>query len=327
MTNTELPPTTPLTPEQQDFTKLREMHDAGLELGGAKEDNLGRLVLTAVQLENVSQKYNDGLPVVQHLGPIKQMDPTSERQPQHVNEELENHENMTPERLEEIAMSSFYAAMPYAIGNKDLAYSPLGERNVREELRDIFDGLKQRLPLKKTGKDFVEAGVAEVVTLAKPEDFDFSKGSGAANARDHQIREFLTNTPWQIGEHAGEEIYVLQYAITRKDAEGKIKYEYKDQGAERDSDFNYTMLLPESQAKELAAAMQADPNLARKLGDVLVFNENAVGTYADKVRARWHDPQYKPPYEVWREVNGGVSRMAFRTASDQSVEQATVVKF
>jgi hypothetical protein len=290
----------------------RAMHDLELVEAGAEFDERGHLHPTS---EQKSVLYSN------------------EEQARHSNaqdkEDVISPEqfSMTPERLKEIAYNSFYAAMPYANGMKDLAYSPLGEKNVRQ-LGMILDGLKQWSPMEDVGVTFVQEGVPEVVTVAKAEDFDFSKGAGFSKTRDPEIRRSLAGSSWQIGEQKGEKIYVLQYATATENPDGNQKYPYKDRGdTGRNTEFSYAMLLPESQAREVEAAMKIDPSLARQLGDLLVFNTKTVGNNSDRIRSLWQDPKFKPPYDKWRQINGGVDRMAFRTASNQTAEQAQIVEF
>jgi hypothetical protein len=289
----------------------RALHDMELVEDGAEFDEYGHLHATPEQKNALYSEEQAKYPKAEDKEDVVNPEQLS----------------MTPERLKEIADNSLYAAMPYANSMLDLAYSPSGESNVRQ-LEPIFHGLKQWSPMEDVGTTFVQEGAPEVVTIAKAEDFDFSKGMGFSKAHDPEIRRTLAGSSWQIGEQRGEKYYVLQYATTTEDSDGRQKYPYKDRGdTGRNTEFSYAMLLPESQARELEAAMKIDPSLARQLGDILVFNTKTVGANSDRIRSLWQDPKFKPPYDKWRQINGGVNRMAFRTASNQTAEQAQIVEF
>jgi hypothetical protein len=308
----------------------RATHDIALVEGGAIFDQHGILHPTKEQIESLYKQYE---------APEKE---NAKAQPASTETD-----SITSERLKEIVNSSIYLANPYIKGQENIKFNGLNGDN----RAGILESLKHSFPSKEIEKPFTDVGISELVTVAEISQFEFRDSARADSMK------------WPSGPHKDEPIYAVQYMTLTANAEPvpdetaprgmrhKQKFEYLEnrqghldklsdeelavKGLDREkltqmkqnnrlSEFNYTLLLPQTVAKELNKAMRARPQLARELGDILVLNPDAEQGWIAILDA-WED--WKPPYEKWREVNDGVNRMAFRTASDQSVDQSTIVEF
>ncbi len=78
------------------------------------------------------------------------------------------------------------------------------------------------------------------------------------------------------------------------------------------------LFMPKSAAVELVNAMQTDPAIIREAVDVAMRQEVEASTTWD---------QMKPPYDKWREINGGVDRIALRNSFEADTNQAQILEF
>jgi hypothetical protein len=308
----------------------RALHDLKLVEKGAEFDERGILRPTQEQKEALFKKAG-----LQHSASDVEAIETPEQS------------EISPERLNEIIDSSIYMANPYITGQENVYHNGLnGDKNAT-----IFDQLRYHFPSERIEKPFTDANVSELVTVAEGSQFEAKNGQRLGRAE------------WPGGLHKGEPLYAVQYMTLTANTEPvpddsaprgvrhKQKYEYLEnqqghldklsdqelaaKGLSRDkleqmkqnnrlSEFSYTLLLPETLAKELGQAMIANPQLARELGDKLVHKPDAH-LYSNYDLSKWE--MWKPPYEKWKQTNGGVNRIAFRTTSDQSVDQSKIVEF
>ncbi|HSW36944.1 MAG TPA: hypothetical protein VLG37_01085 [Candidatus Saccharimonadales bacterium] len=197
----------------------------------------------------------------------------------------------------------------------------------------VLGGLKRfAIPeLVRNGREFIEGGVSEVLTLAEPEDFFVYEG--------YNLKETLEGATLN-----GEKVMLLNYVtMTRSDTPPRQGpsyekpnqggdsvrqwgYEYPNEDGRAGNYFGYTILLPESKARKLWGALHADPTLVREMGDVIMSGlegSTIEGTQYDA--ERWQ--QNRPPYGKWRQANGGINRIAFRTASNQTAQESEIVEF
>lgn len=78
------------------------------------------------------------------------------------------------------------------------------------------------------------------------------------------------------------------------------------------------MMLPKSEADKLREMIESQPDVVRKLIEKLM---------TEKFQSKEGWERSRPPYETWREANGGVSRIALRDSLVASAEDSKVIEF
>lgn len=293
----------PLTSDEQEITKQRIIHDAHLLVGGATIDAAGALRPTPEQIEALS-----------HQAPSLNDTTSVEEQEAAV---LANSEaaGMSSERLREIVGSSIYSVsfrqLHDSFGEQSLSYAGRGQfptdygganliatGNVKENKVNQYASHDFR--------DYVEQGAPELVT--------YTRGV----------------TP--SGELMGvsEPLSLVNYTTIRGAAGGN-RYPYPEIPGDQQSRnvrLSYGLLLPDSEARELFSAMQADPEMARTTADEMITNPVAnhsklIGDISD-----W--PKYRPPYGQWHDINTAANRpdrMVFNTVENRHILESQTVEF
>jgi hypothetical protein len=221
----------------------------------------------------------------------------------------------TAKSLKEIIQDSMYVANPYIMGAGEVTYNKFGNND--PEIEKTLGHLQKITAMNRDG--LVERGASEVVTVMPYNQYGVY-GGGTIISLEHQ------RAVWPSGDNKGEPAYILKYDTLTGARKDGAKYVYEDHVG-RPNNFNYAIALPESAAKELEAAMKADPNIARQLGDELVQNTEARETHSGFGSSPSMWDQHKPQYDMWNEANGGVDRMAFANQYDQPAEQAEIIEY
>jgi hypothetical protein len=231
-------------------------------------------------------------------------------------EEMEN-PGISSERLTQIAHNSIYNVhtqidAPKTVGQESVFYAPGGAHNTDRGIENLVKNNLNGSSMNEWSGKFSSQGVAEAVTVAKLEDMT-----------DHYL-DLAKYAGMQMDE---EPVYAVQYA-TLSNGDASDRYRYEDRGGRPNAFEGFVMLLPESAAKELEVGLKESPVKARELFGILAENPEADisgGSYK-KGLLQEHGVM-RAPFGQWRQQDGGVSRMAFRTASNQGPSQAEIIEF
>lgn len=111
----------------------------------------------------------------------------------------------------------------------------------------------------------------------------------------------------KIANGDNEPCYRLVYTLTPSDEQ---KEEYKTvQGSRGGQTCDIEMFIPQGQAHAILRAVRHDPTFMHRLvGEIAVKDLNIPEEWWDKGWEGRNSP-VKPPYEKWREMSGGKSRM------------------
>lgn len=168
-----------------------------------------------------------------------------------------------------------------------------------------------------------EAGVAEVVTITPAADL----------IADNEINSLYTRDLEPV--EGGEPLAVVEYSTLS----GKGRYPYDRYSDPKilperrggQTSLRWVMVLPESTAAELRTAIIEDPDLVRLMSEAIVTNPDARGILSREdspnpiTRELWE--RSRPPYEAWKDINGGVERIALRDGRSQPANEARILEF
>jgi hypothetical protein len=234
---------------------------------------------------------------------------------------------MTKERLSEIIERSIYSVCSRKVsgsgmGQERTSYSFAGPTD-RQSPKIVDELVNYENRPSKEFTVFEGKNISEVMTIVKPADFDPTRGK----KRDVPQTKYEALARLSAAQLSGEPAWVVNYAIASGD-----KYKYLEDPTSPDTSrkagLDCVAVMRESDARELMSAVQQDPTLGRQLADVMIMNPDALN---DATRAGYaptlHWDAYRPPYEQWREQNGGFERLALRTASSQGPDEAQILEF
>jgi hypothetical protein len=308
----------------------RDLFTAELIKSGAFYNELGNLTLGAAQQAELHTKH---FPLSSN-----ELTESAVSSPE---------QGITHERVIEIMDSSVYVANPYIKGKEALTYNAINSNKTDLALRFHF-------PSKGIEKPFTDKGVSELVTITEIGNLPWSDGQVRKNAGwpakgEHQGEpmfavQYMTLTgevePTEDQSSPGGITHKQKFEYRENDKHHLKNMKEEDLAKMSDSDrqmrenilkqqsrlseYNYTLLLPESLAKELVDAMKLEPQVARDLGDMLVYNPKAHKSWQSNLED-WE--RWKPPYDEWRQSSGGTARMAFRSSPELGVEGSTIVEF
>jgi hypothetical protein len=135
--------------------------------------------------------------------------------------------------------------------------------------------LKHKSPIDK--QSFVDQGIPEVVTINTIE------GTAFGRVVDSQ------------SEKGDEDTVCVTYETLTNGYDNKYRYGKGDF-------LRLRIFLPRSEAEEMVQAITDKPEVLRQLTESFMTEKLHVGEQWDK--------KIRPPYEAWRELDNGVSRMA-----------------
>jgi hypothetical protein len=292
----------PLTPEQQHESAERTIAAAQLLVAGAAIDASGVLRPTNEQINALYTQGPDR--------PLRSQDDSAKAEKPQTKLEHGEQTEITPEKLKGILDNSFFfyhgrKARGGGHGQEIAAHSPEWPEISREFRNSIDRYLQNQTDYRafaETGKPFVDAGVSEVMTVTDMKD----------------TYEVFDNEP----------VTLLQYAVL-SDVKGSSKYfypEFPKTGAGRKSSLSLTVLLKQSDAACITAAVQQDPMFARQMVEAMITRDDLYDGYKTLGPATtWED--HKPPYEQWREQNGGWERLAIRPDNNQGIKESQIITF
>lgn len=155
-------------------------------------------------------------------------------------------------------------------------------------------------------KQFAEAGVPEVVTFQKfPDDKYRDVVPGTAHPDEAVVRfAYETVTRSRQGVYQGK---LRGYSDS-----------YGDAGGRSGNYILYSVFLPESQADKLRQAITENPALTQEITTAMMTE------YFGATAEEWQ--KMGPNYDKWRELDGGVSRVAIRDRFDQSLQDSTIIQ-
>jgi hypothetical protein len=280
-------------------------HSQKLIKEGAVIDHMGKLSITGTQYDELSAQAPSH--------PLSEVAHSETQQGAH-----EQVEAMSAERLKEIMQDSMYAARPYIQGAREVTYSVFGSADPRESRY-----IPQLLNVASNNwGGQVKPDVSEQVTVMPYTHYSMQSG---LDRKLYSLENQKILWPSREGGPR-EAVYIINYNTLAGASKDGAKYVYDDHVG-RPNSYSYAIALPESAAKELEAAMKADPNLARQLGDELIYNDEAYEATNPYGNSKHGWDKYRPPYDSWREANGGVDRMAFFDQFEQAPETAEVVEY
>lgn len=152
-------------------------------------------------------------------------------------------------------------------------------------------------------KQFAEAGVPEVVTFQK--------------YPDDKYRDVVPGTT-----HPDEAVVRFAYETVTRSRQGAYQGKLNDYsnayGGRSGNYIFYSVFLPESQADELRQAITDNPELTQEITTAMMTE------YFGATAEEWQ--KMGPDYAKWRELDGGVSRVAIRDRFDQSLQDSTIIQ-
>jgi hypothetical protein len=80
--------------------------------------------------------------------------------------------------------------------------------------------------------------------------------------------------------------------------------------------FRYKLWLPKSMGDQFLDMAQKDPTVLQETGDILMYEALEAGQ-------EWTDR--RPPYDDWKQANGGIVKTAFRQYFEQSPQESQIV--
>jgi hypothetical protein len=172
-------------------------------------------------------------------------------------------------------------------------------------------------------KRFNDLGVAEVASLIPAETF-----FGDPNAAGFSIIEYKTLVKGQ-----DKYIYDPQTLPARRAQRRAQGDSRKPRGGQY---FGFRIAAESDEAQKVWETLQQEPQLVRELADMMVMDpelqdisqlgQGLSDANRGNFQQKWQE-QVRPPYDEWKEANGGVNRMAFRASPDQAPEQCEIAEF
>lgn len=237
---------------------------------------------------------------------------------------------LSEERLREIVRNSAVSAYGWFTG-REIPRARLGDGysqfgSVASEPAVMGEARRAQSDHEILGA-FLIAGVTEVVTPRRLAPHLLMR---QAKPTTYKPGEPITAIDYEVTTAGNDSRAVMMLRQTDPEKYNALRYEYAANSAfERPRDtagvpstniFIMTLFLPESDAAELLAAVETDPQIMRDSVDIAMRQEIEAGTTWDVDGARI-------PFERWRELNGGVSRMALRDDPRKGPTQSTILEF
>jgi hypothetical protein len=294
----------PETVSQQEHIPQRTMHDAELIAGGARFSDLGTLAITGEQHEKLRAEM-----------PEQEVTPEPDAAQAEVNRPSHEALRKVADTYGFILNGWFLASnIPKSNGRGPTGFQVLRSENLSEGARSVAESQRTTDQFMQA---FAEAGVPELVTFlpqrVKPNtpSLHYQYAQKAESMSDAEATEpsvvmiYETVTRSRIGEYDGK---LKGY--------GKVATE----AFNRPGNYFYgAVVLPESKATEMRTAIEADPTVIHELMDTIV-TERLGETQADWDKCR-------PPYEKWREMDGGISRIAIRDGFAQQPARNQIIEY
>jgi hypothetical protein len=230
-------------------------------------------------------------------------------------------EGMSHEELEAFVRNHVYGVgMEGRRGYTQMVHKRRVEYDDRKVLYDLanFETSMPREEERQEEGRFNGLGVAEVVSLIPAETF-FNNPKVAG----FSVLEYKTLVKGQ-----DKYIYDPQTHLTRREQRSR-----KPRGGQY---FGYRVVAKTDEVQEIWQTLRQDPQVVRNLADMMVMDPELIEGNAsykplsDANRRHFQEKwqrQVRPPYDDWKEVNGGVNRVAFRSSPDQTPEQCEIVEF
>jgi hypothetical protein len=198
-------------------------------------------------------------------------------------------------------------------------------------MRSVGRGYK---PLKNSTRDVhprLQADLSEKFESASLN----AKKQEEARFTAHNISEIATLAPgkyigvaegWATKDSIPDDVYVIQYTTLTR---GNHKYPYAPYGDSRGGQYlAYNLLLKEQDALGVWEALKKQPELLRELADMMATSPQTLTNDGQKTlmsEEQWAN--VRPPYDEWRNINGDVSRIAFRTSPNHGPTQSYIAEF
>ena len=219
------------------------------------------------------------------------------------NNSAEGEDELTHEQLRRIIEGSD-SVISVWISAKDLAEKR--KLGVQDAFNTFYSGdqsyLTNKLAQKLQSPQFTEASIKEGL-----EAFDKA-----------EVSELLTflEVPAGLASKYEEKLCLLRYDTVTRTA--SHRYDYEDGRGRTGNQFNYALILKEEEAVELLEEIKNNPQIAREIGELLM--QERVG-----VPEAWDT--FRPPYDDWKAVNGGINRIALRTGYNAGQDEYEILEF
>jgi len=174
-------------------------------------------------------------------------------------------------------------------------YNPARRSNAYTDLINKRGALKIKIaPIAPTHKrQFAAQGVSEIVTI-------------------HPLRETFSAYD-KDSSHAIEKAVQISYQTVSGSG---TPYKHNDKVT--GNSLSVGMVLPESRVQEFEQVVHENPSIMRELAEVVMTERINAGESWEAAR---------PPYEEWKQFNGGVNRIALRHSVIETPEQSQVLTY
>ena len=223
----------------------------------------------------------------------------------HDNAQEQGGESLTAERLPAFFADSPIAVHGWLVGSSALKADSVkaktgqfqnitrGKSPVTAEQQDSY--IQQEDERAKTLEYFASKGVPEIVTFL-PTREKYGRYRPNSDKSDEAAVAF----------------------IYRTNKNGKFSSAFFDQNHRPGNYLNIVIQLPESEAAELRQAITENPELAHQISDSIMVDQLGIDA------AEWD--RIKPDYDKWKELSGGVRRVAIRDDLHATAQGVQIVE-
>jgi hypothetical protein len=237
--------------------------------------------------------------------------------PEHIKEFVGNH------TMSAVISSTLF---DHRIRSKNAGHRTLADRGqykIAEFLREELAGSLAIVGEESQG--FSEKGVSEVVTVV-PMNSLTQDGEAGYQARRGLATKF------------GSKNYIMMYkTMTRS---GPFNDAQQEQYGRPGRYATFNVILTHEEVEPLLAQIQERPEIVRDIMDRLASSgdlDASKGSYRDSatgsgqtIAQQWNGEggqKARPPYDMFKEMNGGINRIALRTDLNTGPDEAQILEF
>lgn len=198
----------------------------------------------------------------------------------------------------------------------------------KPRLKEVGDLMKQFLrdeaPVLNGGDlgKYESINASEVITIAPLHELYDPNSMSGLNSKPG------TKTRNEFARRATT-LYFMSYQTNGRGS--NTQYEFLTPDGRPGAMANYFMIMNAADGEQLQAAIQEKPQLARDLLATIMETQD-LDKKGDNMKRVASEPVpddawAHPPYEAWKEQNGGVNRIALRTSVDTPPEQCEIIEF
>jgi hypothetical protein len=236
--------------------------------------------------------------------------------------------NISPERLSEILRNSAVSAYGWfsSRGVPDDKYEGISRFSSAASEPVVMGEAARSFTKRELLGEFLHQRITEVVTVRSPKRVIPVR---RAKPTSYKPDENLAAIDYEVSTD-GKDSVIIKNQLRQKDPATyrALSYSYfanspksgKPLQVPKADIFRMSIFLPESDAQELVQAIQGDTQTIRDTVDLAMRQEIEASEM-------WDEDGVRPPYEDWKELNGGVNRIALRDDMKKGPEQREILEF